>query len=703
MSIPYTNKINKHVSTPTSISAESHVVGIVGVATVLANYIRLVQVPEPPSPTSTVIIPGYNEIMSGSPTGTQFLVDYTNGTGSIQFDVSQNGNTVLISYKGLGSEFAAEDVNELQNPVGVALNLNGSLTNNIVKPASISNTGTDDFIFPRDVTANRDVIATTKTTTDLVKSRTGNLLLEPLSNSVTGVKLANATGTVILDVDTTNSRVGINNSSPTTDLDITGEVKATDFLTASISPASTGVLRLAHTDVIAWRNFAGSGDDVLASDGSDDLTWKGNVIATGAGAVTSAQGTANEVLVNGTSGSAQVGALTLTTPQAIGTTSTPTFADLTLTDNISTTLLLNNSGGATLTTAAGISTTLTGGSLTLTTGDISGNTGFTDGGSITLTTGAAGGGESNGGSLTLTTGNQTSGKAVIPTGGSITLTCGSDGSGTSDSGGNLTLTSFTPANSGNIILTGTGASHGNVSGNIFTSTQSKVTNTTNQLVLGVTNTTIITSPVPSASRIVTLPDAGTNSSFILSEGITQTINGTLVTNKDNATSFRLAGPDFNSNPYQSYAGIFYNNDYDTTGTSKTRVIFGANTGADLDLQAPGQVRLDATDPGGYVRIASIGQVELHMMANTDVQDTQFLRVGRVDEVTVGNANQSDVTLNNPNGSLRLNYGVTTGAVVLPSLTTTEQNALIPVAGMIVFNTSTNQFVGYNGSSWIILG
>lgn len=48
-----------------------------------------------------------------------------------------------------------------------------------------------------------------------------------------------------------------------------------------------------------------------------------------AGAVTSVTGTANQVLVNGTSGSAQTGALTLTLPQSIGTGNSPTFLGLT--------------------------------------------------------------------------------------------------------------------------------------------------------------------------------------------------------------------------------------------------------------------------------------------------------------------------------------------------------------------------------------
>lgn len=48
-------------------------------------------------------------------------------------------------------------------------------------------------------------------------------------------------------------------------------------------------------------------------------------------AVNSVTGTANQVLVNGTSGTAQFGAVTLTTPQDIATASSPTFAALTLT------------------------------------------------------------------------------------------------------------------------------------------------------------------------------------------------------------------------------------------------------------------------------------------------------------------------------------------------------------------------------------
>lgn len=81
------------------------------------------------------------------------------------------------------------------------------------------------------------------------------------------------------------------------------------------------------TSTGAFQNVSGVGTSgqVLVSNGAAALpSWQ--TIA--AGGVTSGQGTADQVLVNGTSGSPQTGALTFTTPQNIGTTSTPQFANL---------------------------------------------------------------------------------------------------------------------------------------------------------------------------------------------------------------------------------------------------------------------------------------------------------------------------------------------------------------------------------------
>lgn len=52
--------------------------------------------------------------------------------------------------------------------------------------------------------------------------------------------------------------------------------------TATTAPASVGVLRLAVADDVVWRNNANSGDLLLSVDGSDNLTYNGAVVATGA-------------------------------------------------------------------------------------------------------------------------------------------------------------------------------------------------------------------------------------------------------------------------------------------------------------------------------------------------------------------------------------------------------------------------------------
>src|SRR5579872_4758740 len=109
LNIPYTAKVNEQG--PTAVSNESHIIGLIGTATYASGLIRLVQVPV----MTTVVIPGYVEILTGTPTGNEFLVNYT--TGSVAFDPGRNGVSVVASYQGTGSEIAAEDVNEMQNPL----------------------------------------------------------------------------------------------------------------------------------------------------------------------------------------------------------------------------------------------------------------------------------------------------------------------------------------------------------------------------------------------------------------------------------------------------------------------------------------------------------------------------------------------------------------------------------------------------------
>ena len=96
------------------------------------------------------------------------------------------------------------------------------------------------------------------------------------------------------------------------------------FTSLAANPASAGVLRLAKTDAVEWRNNANGGNLALAINGSDQLTYNGAIIPTGT-VVSSITGTAHQVIA-----SASTGAVTLSTPQNIDTSSSPSFASLTV-------------------------------------------------------------------------------------------------------------------------------------------------------------------------------------------------------------------------------------------------------------------------------------------------------------------------------------------------------------------------------------
>ena len=105
------------------------------------------------------------------------------------------------------------------------------------------------------------------------------------------------------------------------------------------SPASL----LVNADVdsaaaIAVAKLAAGTDTYVLTTVSGVPTWS----APAASGVTSLQGTADQVLVGGTSGSPQTGALTLTLPQSVASTSSPTFSTVFL-SSVSTGLLRQQS------------------------------------------------------------------------------------------------------------------------------------------------------------------------------------------------------------------------------------------------------------------------------------------------------------------------------------------------------------------------
>jgi hypothetical protein len=84
----------------------------------------------------------------------------------------------------------------------------------------------------------------------------------------------------------------------------------------AITPKGTGALVL---DGLRWPTSDGAPNTFLFTDGSGQLAF------TSASVTTAIIGTANQVLANGTSGVMETGNVTLTTPQDIAPTSSPTF------------------------------------------------------------------------------------------------------------------------------------------------------------------------------------------------------------------------------------------------------------------------------------------------------------------------------------------------------------------------------------------
>lgn len=181
------------------------------------------------------------------------------------------------------------------------------------------------------------------------------------------------------------------------------------------------------------------------------------------------------------------------------------------------------------------------------------------------------------------------------------------------------------------------------------------------------------------------------------------VGGTIIGAKDNATSLRVKGAQHSSEggaQVQNYMGMFNNDSYDTVGTLKTRASFGGNLEMDIAIQSPHALLLiaqDGSQTDGIIKACSQNAVEFHCQYSAEELSPKRLIIDRISSAAKGTANTSDVVVKTNSGSLYLNEGVTDGAVVMPTLSTAERDALSGVVGMIIFNSDSNQFEGYDGA------
>jgi len=356
------------------------------------------------------------------------------------------------------------------------------------------------------------------------------------------------------------------------------------------NPSSTGILRLANGDNVSWRNNLNTLDIPLSVNASDKLTFNGVEIAVAVNPIFTGTSTfLGQVLVGPTVPRTTLGVTPIL--QLEGLTSATSRSLYTLDSN--------DASGPYITFAKSRGTVLGSNTAVQNGDDIGGITGFAaDGtnidsiaGTIKLsadwaaTPGVAPGRwtfwTANGGGVQIERLRIDSGGTATFTGQIRTTQTGSQiVLGTTRT---VELNAPTPAVTSRIVTIPDLNGDYNVVGTIGTqsiggaktfSTQVTINPTTNQLILGTTNTITLTAPTPAASIVYTIPDAGTSASFVMTESA-QTINGlktftgvvTIPTGAVGAPSLTFAG-DSNTGIFLAAADSL---GISTNGTERLRI------------------------------------------------------------------------------------------------------------------------------------
>jgi len=239
----------------------------------------------------------YSTNVTPSGTNYTFITDGQspnfNGTFGVYFNIS-NSNKVQITNTNINITPTTASTSTSTGSLTVVggVGVGGSLWTATTNFSSISGVGHSNSVITSGVWSGT-AISAVNGGTGLTSYTTGDILYASSSTSL-GKITAGSAGSILTSAGT----------------------GSTPYWSA---PSSTGVTSLA----------ASTGISVNASTGAVTVTNTGLIALTG---------TANQVLVNGGSGSATSGNVTLTTPQSIGTASSPSFADVTLSTGSNSTL-----------------------------------------------------------------------------------------------------------------------------------------------------------------------------------------------------------------------------------------------------------------------------------------------------------------------------------------------------------------------------
>jgi hypothetical protein len=90
--------------------------------------------------------------------------------------------------------------------------------------------------------------------------------------------------------------------------------------------------------------------------------------------------------------------------------------------------------------------------------------------------------------------------------------------------------------------------------------------------------------------------------------------------------------------------------------------------------------------------ATPGRITFNTSPSGSVSPTERIRIDSAGNVGIGTAGGAAT-------SALLELKSTTGALLIPRMTTTQKNALTAVNGMIVYDSTLNKFQGYENSAW----
>ena len=499
-------------------------------------------------------------------TGTANQVIVTNGAGAITLSLPQN--IAPSSSPSFASLSLTNTTNQL------VLNTGTTITLNAVTPAAsivytIPDTGgADTFaLLAATQTLTNKTLSGAIVIGSTITSNTNNVTANAIFSATTTISLGTATAPTSGQVLTALNGTSANWQTPTTGT-VTSITAGTGLTGGTIT--TSGTIALSVPVVIA----NGGTNSTVALNNNRMIVSSGGSIVEGS-ALTNGQlfigstgvlpvastltGTANQVIVTNGAGS-----ITLSLPQNIDPSSSPSFASETLT-NTSNQLVLGTGQTITLnapTPAASRIYTIpdVGGNdtfaflaatQTFTNKTITSNTNNVTAASIfsaTTTVNVSGATAPTIGQVLTATSN-TSANWQTPTVGTVTSITAGTGltGGTITTSGTISLSvpvvianggtnSTVALTNGKLMVSSGGAIVEGTSSSTPTFTSETLSATTNQLVLGTTNTTTINSVAPAASRTYTIPDAGNNDTFAFLAATQTFTNKTATSTSNNITS-----------------------------------------------------------------------------------------------------------------------------------------------------------------------